>query len=368
MLQIKDMPFCLGAMPAFVNPSGLPSLFNFNLIANTELARLEQVDSEEINSLLNRAYSVGTTIGTPSEGTDLGLPYVDDFMAFIAKNIAIKGALLEIGAGTGFLSKRLSGEGWEVTSLEPGKGYETFWKKNEVTVINEFFPSPTITKKFDAIILYTVLEHIKDTEKFLIQLKSLLKPLGKIFIGVPNCTEELYSIDVSMLLHEHYQYFTVLSLKNTLDSAGYRSNVQESSFGRCLFASANVSTDSCSELHIDKSENKVIKKYINNINSKIEKLRTKLSKWQEEGTLGIYCPSRALNYLDQKQKYYFYDDAVEMQGKFYPPFRIKVESRQQLLLAPPQNLFIASRTFGEKIKKELINKGLNSRIYTLNDI
>jgi 16S rRNA A1518/A1519 N6-dimethyltransferase RsmA/KsgA/DIM1 with predicted DNA glycosylase/AP lyase activity len=41
----------------------------------------------------------------------LGRPYVEDFLRFVNDASPDKGALLEIGAGTGFLSKCLSQSG-----------------------------------------------------------------------------------------------------------------------------------------------------------------------------------------------------------------------------------------------------------------
>ena len=57
-------------------------------------------------------------------------------------------------------------DGWQVTSVEPGVGYEQFWESHGVEVINDFFPTKLVKGQFDAIIFYTVLEHIKDTKAF----------------------------------------------------------------------------------------------------------------------------------------------------------------------------------------------------------
>ena len=52
---------------------------------------------------------------------ELGGPYVKDFLKFIKANIEEKAEILEIGAGTGYLSKLLMEDGHEVDALEPGK-------------------------------------------------------------------------------------------------------------------------------------------------------------------------------------------------------------------------------------------------------
>jgi 2-polyprenyl-3-methyl-5-hydroxy-6-metoxy-1,4-benzoquinol methylase len=368
ILEIKDMPFCLGAMQCSSNPCDLPNVYQFRLQINHDLARLEQAEDQALKSILNRAYMVGAEMGTPSDSTDLGKPYVADFLNFIHKFVPVGGQLLEIGAGTGFLSRCLRDAGWHVTSLEPGQGYVHHWNRHGISVINDFFPSSKITGKFDAIVFYTVLEHIKDTQGFLKSVKAHLNFNGKIFVGVPDCTLELYTGDLSILLHEHYQYFTVSSLANTLLNAGFHPQVEKSKYGRSLFAVGSISEVQRDKEIIDKSEIDMIQHYLKDVVSVRKTVRAMFDIWEESGSLGIYCPSRILNYLDSDSQYVFYDDAVGIQGRYYPPFSTTVLSRKQLFAKPPKNLLIASITFGERLKQELIEQGLISKIYTLKDL
>ena len=159
-ITLDNLPFCIGVRNQPFNPKGIPSEFPLTITLNNKLNRLEQVPNKELNTFLDNAYSIGNEIGTPSNDTSLGMPYVNDFIKFINAFKQPKGRLLEIGAGTGFLSKCLKDIGWETVSIEPGKGYEESWKRHNVQVINDFFPSEEIEPGFDAIVMYTVLEHI----------------------------------------------------------------------------------------------------------------------------------------------------------------------------------------------------------------
>ena len=147
---IPDLPFCLGAMPTPENPGGIPNVHPFRLELNYALGRLEQAVDPILEDLLERAYRVGNEMGTPSDNTELGRPYVDDFMRFISQSTLRQGRLLEIGAGTGFMSKCLSQAGWQVTSIEPGLGYQKYWDFHGVEVVNDFFPSSQVAGEFDA--------------------------------------------------------------------------------------------------------------------------------------------------------------------------------------------------------------------------
>jgi len=109
------------------------------------------------------------------------------------------GNILDIGAGTGAFLNTMKLANWSFTGLEPD---ETARKKAlELYNINlkktgEFVSLPN--ESFDAITMWHVLEHVHDLHEYMEQLKSLIKPTGKIFIAVPNYT----SFDA-----KHYKQF-----------------------------------------------------------------------------------------------------------------------------------------------------------------
>jgi len=366
-LVIPDMPFCLGAMATPENPAGLPNVYSFRLEINHPLGRLEQVLDAGLDDALGLAYRVGNEMGTPSDDTELGRPYVEDFMRFIEQSSPEVGTLLEIGAGTGFMSKCLAQAGWQVSSIEPGRGYQRYWEMHGIQVVNDFFPSEHICGQFDAIVFYTVLEHIKDTKAFLNSVKRQLKPAGKIILAVPDCTAEIAAFDPSILLHEHFHYFTSVSLENTLAEAGFAAAVEVGRFGRSLFA---VGTLAESSLRPDVSQSCIsnLEIFTANIPKVRSNVQEALAHWLELGEVGMYCPSRLLNFAPLGGRFLFYDDAVGIQGKYYPPFASPVGSRAKLFIDSPRMVLIGSRTFGVKLKSELVAAGLKSNIVLLSDL
>ncbi len=366
-LTIPDMPFCLGAMNTPENPSGIPNVYPFHLEINSSLGRLEQTIDASLEELLKQAYEVGNEMGTPSDNTELGLPYVDDFISFIDQSVSCRGKLLEIGAGTGFMSKRLSQDGWQVTSIEPGVGYEHYWKSYDVEVINDFFPTSLVKGQFDAIIFYTVLEHLKDTKTFLSSVKKQLKPDGKIFLAVPDCTLEISQRDPSILLHEHFHYFTKASLANTLFEAGLTASIKPSQFGRSLFAVGTIAADTQLP-SVNTSILSELETYINEIPKARTILQDNLTNWLKNGDVGLFCPSRLLNFFQADTDFFFYDDAEGLEGQYYPPFTSVIGNREKLFNDEPKTLLIGSRTFGEKLKSELLSAGLKSNIILMSDL
>lgn len=100
-----------------------------------------------------------------------------------------KGSMLDVGSGTGAFVNEMKKNGWQVTGLEPDADARSVGKQVydiELTPIGQLFELPP--SSFDAITLWHVLEHVHDLHGYLAQLKSLLKPHGKLFIAVPNYT------------------------------------------------------------------------------------------------------------------------------------------------------------------------------------
>ncbi|MCG6533120.1 MAG: class I SAM-dependent methyltransferase [Syntrophales bacterium LBB04] len=352
LISFPDMPFCVGACSAPNNPRPLPNCFPMELCLNEESGALQLSTNGELEQIISMAYSIGIEMGTPSDDTDFGRPYVLDFLKFLKESTHKKGRALEIGAGVGYLSSLLSIEGWHVDSLEPGQGYKSYWEKYKINVISDFFPSMKAIGPYDLIVFYTVLEHISDVKGFLNKVIDCLAPDGVIVLAVPDCTEEIEAGDPSMLLHEHYQYFVPSSLRHTLMSAGLYTSVQKSGYGRALYAYAKSSSIKRSDKP-NKEELKVLKAYPKKVRRLTETIQRNMNRAIANGTIGIYCPARALAVLPHDAPFRFFDDSPDLHGKYYPPFQSRIESRDELFENPPDTLWIMSRTFGENLKNSI---------------
>ncbi|MGE5108902.1 MAG: class I SAM-dependent methyltransferase [Sphingobacteriales bacterium] len=97
------------------------------------------------------------------------------------------GNILDIGCGTGSFISVMKENGWRVRGLEPDeearkKGADLYGLPLEP--IANFFQLPP--GAFDVITMWHVLEHVHELHPYIKQLKSLLKPGGKLLIAVPN--------------------------------------------------------------------------------------------------------------------------------------------------------------------------------------
>ena len=121
---------------------------------------------------------------------------------------------LEVGCGTGILRKNIeSNTNWNVdaadlninalSKVQSGRGKTILY---DIFDENEF-----LIKSYDVVILYDVLEHIKNTKPFIDSLIKHLKPNGYLLINVP-ALNILFSIyDKKM---GHYRRYNKKSLAN----------------------------------------------------------------------------------------------------------------------------------------------------------
>ncbi len=366
-LKLPTLPFWMGAFDEPNNPNGFPDTYPFELVHDDELGLLTQLNSKELDELLNRTYSFGSTVGNAMDDSPLGKAYCDDFMEFLETYISLGDAILEIGAGRAYLASRLIQRGYDVTAIEPGEVNSKYWKKYNVNVIQDFFPSIKAPGPFKAIIIYGVLEHIYEYEVFLSQVREYLLPTGIVLISVPNETIEIETGDPSMLLHEHFHYFTPSSLRRTLQKEGYYVSTQSSNYGRSIYAAARLKNEKAIIDRTDHAEILMNVAYKKKVAELMDHYSHILQKALDVGSVGIYCPARALAILPQNGVFRFFDDSEDLHGKFYPPFKVKIENRDELLSNPVDTLFIMTRTFGNQLYVELSQQLVSTKFYLLDD-
>jgi 2-polyprenyl-3-methyl-5-hydroxy-6-metoxy-1,4-benzoquinol methylase len=352
-----QLPLTIGAMDSPHNPPGFPDLFEFALGLDEFTGLLVQMPNQAGEFIINRAYKKGSLLGTAMDDTSLGAAYAADFLGFIEKSFhdgLVGQSVLEIGAGRGYLVKRLREIGAEAIGLEPGSHNAEHWARHGVPVINKPFPNSELPGPFDCIVTYAVLEHVSEILGFLGEVKKHLCDGGSLIVSVPDCSSHIELGDPSMLLHEHWSYFTSRTLKRTLETSGFKvTHLQQSGYGGALYAAA-TSSKSITHQPLEEAELKMARAYADNC----QRLRSSSAERLEEFrrkklSIGVYVPSRALALLPFDVSVRFFDDDPELHGKYYPPFSAPVESRQSLLDDPVDELWIMSRSFGARIAEEL---------------
>jgi 2-polyprenyl-3-methyl-5-hydroxy-6-metoxy-1,4-benzoquinol methylase len=96
--------------------------------------------------------------------------------------------VLDIGCGIGKFLDRAKDKAKEVTGLELNEKAVAVCREKGLSVFNEMIGDHAIKKPayYDMVCMFQVLEHIYDVKGFLDDALKVLKPGGKLVIGVPN--------------------------------------------------------------------------------------------------------------------------------------------------------------------------------------
>lgn len=139
----------------------------------------------------------------------------------------LKGHLLDIGCGLGWVVKEAKNRGLCATGIDLKTDYVNFGKKYLKVDLQAISLEKFKTKeKFDVITLNHVLEHIENPSNFLSKIKSLLKKDGFFIVACPNIRSLMYCIFRSrwygLCPEEHIWQFTPKSLSDLLISNGFK--------------------------------------------------------------------------------------------------------------------------------------------------
>ncbi|MGB9118901.1 class I SAM-dependent methyltransferase [Bradyrhizobium sp.] len=306
------------------------------------------------------------------DDSPLGRSYAADFLTFLKSVIELPGrSILEIGAGRGYFLELLGQAGATALGMEPGKANAPYWSQKSVSAINDFFPGPLSSEKFDVIAGFALLEHIEGLDQFLQSVTKHLAPGGLAVFAVPECDLYVADGDPGMLLHEHWSYFTASALRNVFEHAGFGvRSLKRSSYGGLIYVAATPSSSS-GTVSVAEQNGRLAEQF----GERCARLRAgavrRVAALARAGrSLGIYVPGRVLVWIDPSSQVRFFDDDAEIHGQYYPPFAAAIESRDDLLRKPVDELWIMSKSFGKKIASELaVHESLrNTNILMVEDL
>jgi SAM-dependent methyltransferase len=142
--------------------------------------------------------------------------------------------VLEIGCATGKMLSLLQEKGeFEVTGVDPSPVCtETAKRLYDISVHNyNLWNLPVPTQKFDCVILSAVLEHIRDLNRAIEKITSLLSINGILEIEVPDASRyaEFPGAPFQEFSTEHIDFFSPISLDHLLQQNGYQKLICEQS-------------------------------------------------------------------------------------------------------------------------------------------
>lgn len=139
-------------------------------------------------------------------------------------------AILEIGSGYGLLLKHASDAGFNVEGIEISDSRRDFSSKivqvpvYDFNIINTRLDKYT-DKKYDAIMLFQVLEHIQSPAQFIKNAKTALKQRGRLIVEVPNVNDHLLTFcneyNSFYWQRAHLSYYNPTTLKSVIKMGGF---------------------------------------------------------------------------------------------------------------------------------------------------
>ena len=154
------------------------------------------------------------------------------------KNKLNKTKILDIGCGGGLISEEVSKLGADVTGIdfvkENIKVAKMHAKKNNLNInyIVKDFEKEKITSKFDAIIIFEVLEHLNDWESFLKKIRLNLKKNGILIISTinKNLISKFFTLDIAenflkwipLNTHNYYKFIKPEELEFFLSTNNFK--------------------------------------------------------------------------------------------------------------------------------------------------
>ncbi len=183
------------------------------------------------------------------------------FNRFLKKNK--KYNILEIGAGYGAQINLLNKYKNIIDVIEPYEDAINFLKNLGINNIYPFiFPEKFPDKKYDMIVLFDVLEHIKEDKKALkIIYNRLLKNNGILFLTVPAY---MWLFSYHDEIHKHYRRYTKKELYNLLSEIGFK-NIYISYYSTILFPLAVSSRMIIKLLNLKKTDLTETHNFLNKI-------------------------------------------------------------------------------------------------------
>ena len=139
-----------------------------------------------------------------------------------------RGEVIDIGCGPGWLLNAMRERGWAVCGTEMSESAAAFAREtmNLPVESKELRDLGFADGRFDAVLLWHVLEHDPEPEILVAEIARILKPGGVFFVGIPNygCPGSRWSRDKWFALDvpRHLSHLSADRLRRLLEGAGFQ--------------------------------------------------------------------------------------------------------------------------------------------------
>ena len=292
--------------------------------------------------------------------------------------------VIDIGSNDGVFLKPLQEKGISVCGVEPAKNLAKMANDNNIWTIEGYFEDAEVLDRIemqeqcpeaDLITAFNVFAHSDNLKVITLNAFDLLKKDGTFVIEVQYLLDTIRDLTFDNIYHEHYNYWSVLSLKNFFENLGLQvSKVQHvDTHGGSIRVYVTEKTQ-----NVDESVDKFIKEELEFGLDKLETYRefekriqeckeetvSKINDMKENGDVivGYGSPAKAttvLNYygIDNKVIDYIIEDNELKHDKLLPGVRIPIKGKGDV---KADKVLVLAWNFFDYIKEnnqDLVDKG-----------
>ena len=292
--------------------------------------------------------------------------------------------VIDIGSNDGVFLKPLQEKGISVCGVEPAKNLAKMANDNNVWTIEGYFEDAEVLDRIemqeqcpeaDLITAFNVFAHSDNLKVITLNAFDLLKKDGTFVIEVQYLLDTIRDLTFDNIYHEHYNYWSVLSLKNFFENLGLQvSKVQHvDTHGGSIRVYVTEKTQ-----NVDESVDKFIKEELEFGLDKLETYREfekriqeckeetvrKINDMKKNGDVivGYGSPAKAttvLNYygIDNEVIDYIIEDNELKHNKLLPGVRIPIKGKDDVVA---DKVLVLAWNFFDYIKQnnqDLIEKG-----------
>ena len=160
------------------------------------------------------------------------IPTFEKYLDILERFLPAKGALIDVGAATGFFLKLAVDRGWTGIGIEPSAHASAAARNKGLDVRTGIFDSDSFpAESVDAITLWDVIEHVPDPVGLLRTVHATLRPGGLVAINTPDSGSLLARVLGSrwhlVVPPEHLFLFNQTSLRHALGEDRFEILVQD---------------------------------------------------------------------------------------------------------------------------------------------
>jgi SAM-dependent methyltransferase len=162
--------------------------------------------------------------------SDAWLDHARSYAAMMTRRLSLGPAsrVIELGSNDGYLLQFFVERGVPVLGIDPAKNVAEAAEKRGVSTLVKFFGTETARELFetgiqaDLVLGNNVLAQVPSLRSFVEGIRIILKPDGVCTIEFPHLLKTIVGNQFDQIYHEHFSYFTLLTLENIFAAHGLR--------------------------------------------------------------------------------------------------------------------------------------------------